>query len=382
MAKILHVCAIDLSVEALLKPLIDKSMGAGYIVHNACSQQGRFDRLQEQGLTMIDIPIARQIHPIKNIKSIYLLYRLMRKEKYDIVHVHTPVAAILGRIAAKFAGTKNIVYTAHGFYFHEDMPRWKYSIYFLIEWFFARFFTDVLLVQSKEDFNLCLRTKFKQPEQIMHLSNGVDVNEKFTPHIIDEVKARNLRSSLKIESDDIVFAFIGRFVKEKGICELIDAFELLQKEFNHVKLLLIGELPKSERNHELHQLADTLKGNSNIIVTGYRKDVAELLRISDVFVLPSYREGLPRSIIEAMAMEKPVIATNIRGCREEVINGHNGYLVKKGDPKDLYRRMRDLVIHPKDRHDFGKAGREIALELFNENKVIEKQLQLYKNLYK
>ena len=130
MKKILQICAVDSSVDALLKPLIVTLMEKGYIVHNACTNSGKFEKLREQGLYMIDVPIERKISPISNMRSILKLYALMKKEKYDIVHVHTPVAAILGRVAAKLVGIKHIVYTAHGFYFHEGMSKIQYQIFY------------------------------------------------------------------------------------------------------------------------------------------------------------------------------------------------------------------------------------------------------------
>ena len=378
--KILQVCAIDLSVDALLKPLILKSMEEGYIVHNACTDTGRFEKLRKEGLTMIDVKIDRKISPISNIKSIMRLYQLMKKEKYDIVHVHTPIAALLGRIAAKMAGIKHIIYTAHGFYFHDEMPSFQYKLFYNIEKYAARFLTDWLLLQSKEDYELSLRDKFLCEDRIIHLSNGVDIHNKFNPHLISEDTKVNIKKELGINSNDIVFAFIGRLVREKGIFELLEAFIQLTKRYDKVKLLLIGDLLKSERDQESYYKIKKMLSYPGVIHLGFRKDIAELLSISDVFVLPSYREGLPRSIIEAMAMSKPIIASNIRGCREEVFHNENGYLVNRGSSKSLYDAMESLVIDERKRVEFGNKSRLIAEQLFDEEKVIRKQINLFDSL--
>lgn len=377
MKKILQVCAIDVSVDGLLKPLILESMAHGYTVHNACTDTGKFELLRQQGLTMIDVPIERKIAPLSNLKSLVRLYRLMKAERYDIVHVHTPIASILGRLAAKWAGVRSIVYTAHGFYFHDGMSRRAYRLFYGLEKWFARRFTDWLLLQSREDYELCLEDRFKPQERTIHLSNGVDVHGKFNPRRIDAARVAALKQKLGIAEGDIVFAFIGRFVREKGVFELLEAFSHLRFAHSRVRLLMIGDVLQSERDQETRGRIERDLKQPGVIAPGYRKDIPELLALSDVFVLPSYREGLPRSIIEAMAMGKPVIATNIRGCREEVIHGENGYLVAKGDPHELYDSMLALADDAAKRKRFGESGRRMAEAMFDEAVVIGKQIRLF-----
>ncbi len=349
-------------------------------MHNVCTDTGRFSRLRAEGLTMIDIKIDRKISPVANIKSVIKLYKLMRTENYDIVHVHTPIAAVLGRVAAKLAGVKNIVYTAHGFYFHDDMSPTVYRTFYLIEKFFARMFTDWLLLQSKEDYELCNTDHFKNKNRIIHISNGVDITTKFNPSLIDEKQQLNLREQFCINEHDIVFSFIGRFVREKGIFELLEAFHQLKVSCPNVKLLMIGDVLDSERDQESAVRLKQLLNDPSIIAPGFRKDVPELLSICDVYVLPSYREGLPRSIIEAMALAKPIIATDIRGCREEVFDSENGFLVRKGDSQHLYEKMKAMADDPTLRKRFGDKSRKLVEELFDEDKVVKIQLDLFEKL--
>lgn len=376
MSKILQVCAIDLSVDALLKPLIKALMEQGHIVHNACSNTGRFNNLVEQGLNMIEIPIERRISPFSNLKSLIALYKLIKSEKYDIVHVHTPIAAVLGRIAAKLAGVKKIVYTAHGFYFHDEMPKSKYAFFYGLEKFLAKFFTDWIFLQSKEDFELCIQEKFKTPIRVVHISNGVDITQKFNPSLVNSQETAKLRNELGLSNREFVFTFIGRFVREKGVFELLDAFQRLADRRNDIKLLLIGDLLESDRGTEAYERIQKVTNDPNFIVTGFRTDIPELLAITDAFVLPSHREGLPRSIIEAMAMAKPIVATNIRGCREEVFNGKNGFLINKEDSDDLCEKMEYLLLNTDKRKEFGEYSRFLAEQLFNEENVIQKQLAI------
>lgn len=374
--KILQICAIDLTVDKLLKPLIIESNKNGFETHIACTDTGLFSKLEEELPNLYDIKIDRSISIISNVKSIYALYKLMRKEKYDIVHVHTPIAALLGRVAAKLAGVKNIVYTAHGFYFHEDMSNKQYKFYYNIEKYAAKFMTDWLLLQSKEDYELSVENKFLNESKIIHLSNGVDLENVFNPSLLDSGQINALKNEIGIQPRDIVFSFIGRLVEEKGVLELLRAFGEFKERHSNVKLLLIGDLPDSERDVSAINEIKRLMNQEGVIPLGFRDDISQLLYLSNVFILPSYREGLPRSIIEAMAMENAIIATNIRGCREQVFE-ENGILVDRRSSDQLVDAMETMLADPRRIECMGFASREKALELFNEKKVLGKQMELF-----
>lgn len=377
--KILQVCAIDFSVDRLLKPLIKESMEQGYEVHNACADTGLFPQLKAEGLHMINMPIERKISPMSNMNTIRAFVSLMKKEKYDIIHVHTPVAALLARVAAKLAGQKNVVYTAHGFYFHDDMSPKVYKVFYGIEKYAARWMTDWLLLQSIEDYQLAIDDRFSPKDKTIHLSNGVDIWSKFNRDIVD---APSLRNEIEIEESDVVFTFIGRLVREKGVFELLHAFNKLRQENSTVKLVLIGGLLDSERDQDSYAELQTLLTSPGVVQLGFRNDTPELLSISDVFVLPSHREGLPRSIIEAMGMKLPIVASNIRGCREEVFPNRNGFLFEKENIEELYEAMKTLALDKNMRQSFSIESRKIAEELFDERKVLAKQLKLFDNLTK
>lgn len=380
MKKILQICAIDVTFDAFLKPLIHTATQKGYLVHNACSDTGKFVELRKQGLHMIEIPIERKISPWANIKSVIKLYTLMKKEKYDIVHVHTPIAAVLGRIAARLAGVPSVVYTAHGFYFHEGMSKFKYALFFSLEKFLAALFTDWLLLVSKEDYRLCAKHKFKNKERILHICDGVDIYHKFNPKAVDGGVCQKIKKELAIGDKDIVLTFIGRLVREKGIFELLEAFGKLKENRPGAKLLVVGDILVSERDQQSYKLIIKKLEDRQIIWTGFRKDIPELLAVTDIFILPSYREGLPRTIIEAMAMGKPIIATNIRGCNEEVDNNKNGFLIAAGSSMELFERMALLYDDCRKREIFGRCSRQIAEERFDEAKVVKKQLELFDKL--
>ncbi|WP_214846208.1 MULTISPECIES: glycosyltransferase family 4 protein [unclassified Exiguobacterium] len=365
--RILQVCALDTTAETMLQPLLLALRDAGHDVGIACADTGASDKLAAQGFAMHDIPIERKIDWTSNWKTVRSIVHILKTGRYDAVHVHTPVAAALGRVAAKRAGTKHIVYTAHGFYFHEKMGRVTYQLTYSVEKWLARFATDYLLLQSGEDYELANRKRFKATKRLMHLGNGIDLT-RFYPQT-------------RQGNEAFTFLFIGRIVEEKGVLELLNAFENVVSQDPDVRLIIAGEMMESERDQTTkHRFLERLREIPNIEYRGFVEDVPRLLQQVDAFVLPSHREGVPRSIIEAMATAKPVIATNIRGCREEVIDGTTGYLVEVHDETQLAARMSDLVKHPQQASEMGRAGFERAMKHFNEADVIKRQLDLFSTM--
>lgn len=382
--KILQVSAVDYTVKNLLLPLIDRLKKEGFIVEIACSEGKESKELEKRGYVFKYVKIDRKISPISNIKSIINLYKIMRDGKYDVVHVHTPVAGVLARIAAKLARIPVVIYTAHGFYFHENMSFLSYKLFATIEKIMGKYFTDYIFTQSQEDYKLALDLKIIDKDRIAWINNGVDLN-KFNPENI-KIDIKSYKENLGITVDSKVICFIGRLVEEKGILDLLEAFKYLIKEYNNLYLMIIGDASLDERDKETKQkiksYLDDTKLRERIILTGFRDDIPELLKISDIFVLPSYREGMPRSIIEAMAMGKPVVATNIRGCREEVVHGETGFLVSVSSPKEIYEAIKRLVDNDELIAEMGAKGRKRAIELYDEEKVLEKQVNIIKNLLK
>ncbi|MBB5179380.1 glycosyltransferase involved in cell wall biosynthesis [Planomicrobium koreense] len=379
--KILQLSAIDVSIETLMVPLIQKSSKEGYIVNCVCRDTGRYEYLNSLGFNMFNLDIPRTVRPVKIAKAIFSIFNHLKKENYDIVHVHTPLASVIARVAAKLAGQKNVIYTAHGYYFHDEMKKLPYAIVYTIEKFSAKFLTDYLLLQSKEDYELSVQKNFKKRNKIIHLSNGVDIWNTFNSKLYSANELLNLKKQTNLEST-FVFTFVGRLVKEKGIFELIEAFKRIYEKRSDARLLLIGGFNKSERDIEsFNRLQGEIK-HPGIIYLGYRKDIAQLMGISDVFILPSHREGLPRSIIEAMALNKAVIASNIRGCREEIIHGENGYLFEKGNSFKLEIIMDKMISNPQATKKMGEKGRAFVEKYFDEEKVLSIQIDLFNKILK
>lgn len=374
--KIVQVTAIDMTMNNFLTPLNKGTKEAGHEVHCVCSKGPYENEIKENGFYFHDIKIDRKIDFKSNLKSIMMMKKAFEIIKPDIVHVHTPVAAVLGRIAAKLAKVPTIIYSAHGFYFHEGMSKKKYNVFFNIEKYIGRYFTDYIFTQSEEDFLTAKNNKFlKNPSNYVHISNGIDLDKKFNVELFNEENNKMLRNKYGIAENDIVVSFIGRLVEEKGIIDLLEAYNLLKSK--NVKFLIMGGVPQGERDTKTQALLEKYKNNKDIIFTGHIENINEHLYMSDIFSLPSYREGMPRSIIEAMAMKNAVLATDIRGSREEVVHGETGYLfpindsLKIAEYIDLLANDEDLLIELKEK------GLERAKKLYDENDVVKKQLDIF-----
>ena len=379
--KVLQVCAVGFTAEKFLLPLIDE-MNREYEVAIVCGRDSFFDNLRNAGYSITNIDIGRKIAPFKNIAAVFKLYSFIKKGKFDIVHVHTPLAGILGRVAARLAGVPIVVYTAHGFYFHDNMPWYKKNLFILIEKL-GGLLSDFVFSQSAEDCKTAIERKIVRPGRILTIGNGVDI-ARFSRQKVFEKKARDrIRGEFNISDDEIVVGIVGRVVREKGYLEFVMAANEIVKRYEKVKFVAVGDTIGSDRDSIKDELSDFISKNrlgGRIIFTGTRTDIPELLSVFDIFALPSYREGMPRSLIEAMCMSLPAVATDIRGCREEVVEGVTGYLVPVRDYKSLAEKIAYLVEHPETRLEMGKKAREKAEKEFDERLVIQKQLDIIKKL--
>ena len=369
--KICQVCAVDFTFYHFLLPLARAMTEAGHEVVGAFADGPFAGRVRAAGVRVETVPFTRDLNLRNHARAYRRLAALFRAERFDMVHVHTPIASLLGRLAGWRAGVPRIVYTAHGFYFDERTPWHKRAVFVALEWLGGRV-TDVLFTQSQEDARTARRLGLCRGGVIEAIGNGVD-RARFAPARDGGAGRRAIRRSLDTADDAVVVMAIGRLVAEKGYPELFAAMRRVD-----AVLWVAGERLPSDHARAIGReidaaLADPALG-PRVRVLGHRDDVPELLRAADVFTLPSHREGMPRSIIEAMMTGLPVVATDVRGAREEVVDGETGALVPLGDTAALARALGRLVADPALRARWGAAGRAVALERFDEDAVIARQL--------
>ncbi|MGB6297532.1 MAG: glycosyltransferase family 4 protein [Rivularia sp. (in: cyanobacteria)] len=380
--KILHVCAIGSTAETLLLRQINYFLSQGFEVGIACSFDEDAQRLKDRGYTVHPVEIDRKISLIPNLKSISVLTKIIRENNYDLVHVHTPIAAVLGRIAAKLAGVKAIIYTAHGFPFHDLSSRSQYFLYSNIEKYAATI-TDLILTQNHEDIATAKKLRLCPPEKLAYLGNGVDI-ERFKRSQLNPQSQSQLRQSLGIPDASLIVGTIARLTRKKGVGYLVEAAGELISEFPNLHIVIIGSELSTDPEPfqiELCQKIKTLGLEKHVTLTGERQDIPELLGILDIFTLPTFtHEGLPRSIVEAMAMNLPIVTTDVRGCREAVVNQKNGFIVPSQNSTELAEALRKLLSNPQLRQDYGKASRERVEVEYNEDFVFKRLAQYYKEL--
>lgn len=383
MMKILHVCAVPQTAQILLQPQLKYFLSRNLVVGIACSPGAQLKELQDNGFQVHPVTIERKISPLSNLSSIYQLVKIIWDNKYDLVHVHTPIAAVLGRIAAKIAGVKAIVYTSHGLPFHDLSSPLQYRFYSTVEKLTASI-TDLILSQNHEDIATATKINMCPHSKLAYLGNGIDIN-RFRRDRINPLHQIELRKSLNIPSAaDLIIGTIGRLTRKKGSGYLIEAAAKLIPQFPNLHILVIGGQLSSDPEPfqtELMARIRTLGIENHVTLCGERQDIPELLSLVDIFTLPTFtHEGLPRSILEAMAMELPVVATDIRGCREAVVHGKTGLIVPSQDSNKLAEALEKLLLNPELRQTYGQASRKRIESEYNEDFVFARLSKYYQQL--
>lgn len=382
--RVLQFSASDETLRFML-PLMKALQADGFDVLAAAAKSQRGPDLAAANIPFLDVPATRQLRPIKIIQSAWALARLLKRERIDILQAHTYAGGMIGRLAGFLARTPIVAYTAHGWLYTPQTPPLKKNVIVATERVF-KLFTDAFFVIGQEELDIGIRDKILRTDNSV-LTLGVGVNcSLFDPALVTSEKRRELRLSLGIPVDSPVIVFTGRLVDEKGIFELGRAFAKLYREDPRRRLLMIGSADFTGRDSEgpnmlRRQLADAgcLDG---VIFAGQRSDVRDLLGSSDIFALPTYREGMPVALLEAMSMALPAVTTNIPGCREEVIDGQCGFLIPPREDAPLEARLRELLNSPDLAQRLGQAARKRVTELFSLEKVLEIQVSAYRSFRK
>jgi glycosyltransferase involved in cell wall biosynthesis len=379
--RILQMCAVDFTVRQFLLPLVDALTEDGNEVDIACAEGPYFPELIQRGYRMINNPIDRSMHIGRHAWEVVRTLRLLRRRRYDVVHVHTPVASLVGRLAARLAGVEAIIYTAHGFYFHDEMPVWKRRLFVGLERFGSWCGHRILCV-SDEDRQAAIKLGVARASQIETIYNGIDTAHFNRARFSVEAR-RMLRGQLRIPLDALVVGVVGRMVREKGLMELAEAAGLLATKHPQLHLLIVGdELPSDHdgvKQALLRRLAEVGMAD-RVTMPGLVPDPAPLLAAMDIFTLPSYREGMPISLLEAMAMELPCVTTDVRGCREEVVAGVSGWIVPSRSSNGLAASLDEALADPKEALRRGKAARLRVLEHFDLKRIVTRQLAIYREM--
>lgn len=358
MKKVLYVTTVSRTINAFLIPHINMLLDNGYEVHCACSIDKPVDKeLQRRGVKIFEVPFSRNPLGIGNIKAFIKLEELQRINDYDIVHVHTPIAAIYGRLLKLNFPSLRIIYTAHGYHFLKGGSKLGWIIYYPIEKIMAKF-TDVTININKEDYEI---TKEKLKHKKCYLLNGVGLDlDKYKKLSSKEIQEK--RKEFGIKDKDFVVLMIAEINKNKNHIQLINAMDILKDKYPNIKVLCIGDGTLKESLEKQIILRNL---QNNIFMLGYRLDVNKLINISDIGILLSRREGLPRNIMEFMACGRKVIATDIRGCRDLICDETIGTLVNVDDYESTAKAIEKYYILNDKSFEVSEEIRKYDIESIN-----------------
>lgn len=332
---------------------------------------------ESEGVKWRDVDIHREISLMHDINSLITLYKLFRKEKPDIVHANTPKGALLGMAASWLARVPHRIYNVNGLRFETTSGNFRRLLILMEK--IACACANKVIPQSNGVAEVLRKEKItNKPLKVIRYGsgNGVDLNY-FNPELEDVQSNAN---EIKGDWKGISFVFVGRLVGDKGVNELIDAFDRLSKEFEDIRLFLVGG--KEEKLDPLSpKTLQKIESNERIIAVGKQSDVRPYLAASDIFVLPSYREGFPNVVLEASAMGLPCIVSDVNGATDAIHNGQNGIIIPKKSVDALYNAMRTLYLDSFARGKMAQNARPMAKERFNRPDVWEATLQMYHELF-
>jgi len=326
-----------------------------------------------KGVRIVNLPfLLRRINPVYDLLALFSLYVFLIKENPTIVHSHTSKAGLLGRLAAKLAGVPIIVHTPHGHVFFGYFGPLKTKIFILLEKLASRI-TDKIATLSNREKEDYILFKIAEEDKLSVICSGIGLN-KFKESLLSE--KQNLKKELGIPQNSLIVGTAGRLVPVKGPEFLIKAAKYIISKYPDTYFIFTGDGPLE---NALNRKAREMGISENIIFLGWRDDVAKIISIYDIFVLPSLNEGMGRVLAEAMALGKPIVASNTGGIPDLVIHGKNGFLVPPKNPKELAKYIQVLIEDKDKREKMSLKGKEMSLN-FSAEIMIEKIASLYKEL--
>ena len=339
------------------RKLIESIIAKGNKVIVTGYQVGYEKEVEEMGASFIKVPLNRAgFNPFSDIKLLVRYYKIIKKNNINLVHSYTIKPNIYGSIAAKLAGVKKIYPTLNGigFAFTGTGTKAKISRFFAsILYWLAFKCSNKVFFHNNDDIDLMVSSGLiKHDKCVLTLGSGIDM---------EYYKEEKL-------PDTISFLLISRLLKAKGIFEYIKAAKKVKEKYPKIEFKLIGPDDPNPTGIKLTDIQDYIDNNI-ITYYGAQEDVRPFIKDTMVFVLPSYREGVPHTVLEAMSMGRAILTTNVAGCKETVINGENGFIVEPYNVNDLARKMIWMIENKEQVEEMGKKSVQIAKESFEVEKV-------------
>jgi glycosyltransferase involved in cell wall biosynthesis len=378
---ILHVVNIFFTIPYFFGDQFLYFKNKGYNLHIICSPSEHLaSYASAKQFTYREIPISRKISLLEDIRAVVNICKYIKKNKIDVIVGHSPKGALLAMLAGWIMRTPRRIYFRHGLVY-ETSKGWMYSLLINMDRLTAFLSTKIVCVSPslyKKSLEDRLNKEHKQLVLGKGTCSGIDTFNKFNPELISDTKQKALCKKLVVPEDAIVIGYCGRIVRDKGIVELVNAFEILQQRYVNRKklhLLLVGMF--EERDAVPVETKEKILSNPAITYTGYVKDGVELYySLMSVFILPSLREGFPTSVLEASAMHIPVITTQATGCIDSIKENETGVYTGH-TPENMANALLDFIENEDKRRKYGLAGRKFVEENFEQSIVWNEIEKLY-----
>ncbi len=317
--------------------------------------------------------LINKISPLKDLRALLFFYRLIKREKYDIVHTHETKASFITKLAAWLAGCKYIIYGLHGVTFNDPMSNLKRRFYIALEKYTIGV-SDIIISVSEEVMYHYHKNNIGKTIPYKVVRSGIELSDFFTKAQLSEEQKKQVKIGLGLSASAIVITNVGRFSFSKAQRYTIESFAALKKEFPALKLVFVGE---GELLEECKQLVEKLNLVSSVVFAGYRENVAEILAITDLFMFTSLREGLPRVTVEASLMKVPIVAFEVEGIREVITHEQSGYIVKQYDVEALTFYARKLLMDINLRQKFTQNSYNHVIKNWNSNLMAIQLREIY-----
>lgn len=318
--------------------------------------------------------LIRNIAPIKDLKAFIDIYKIIKKNKYDIVHTHIAKSGVLGRLAAKVAKVPLIIHSVHGITFPDTISPFSRLLFLNIERLIG-FITDLFLPVGEDIKNKYIDAKIGNPENYKIIYSGMELVLYQKAKNYSMSKKNEIKDELSIERDKVVIGCVSSLEERKGHKYLLEVFKRLKRDYDNIVLVIAGT------GNEKNNLTETVKKyniEDDVIFTGYRDDIENIFSIMDIKVLTSLWEGLPKVLIQAAYMSIPIVTFDVEGVREVIDNGKNGFITDVLDLEDFYNKL-SLLIKDKDLRkkmsQYSNINEENRWDYSNMVKEIEKVYQ-------
>jgi len=360
--RVVDVINTDWSARELLDHRVRQANESGRFENEIlCAVSDHAEGLRKGGHTLHAVPVPRDTSPLGMLRAIFSARRVFRRRRVDVVHVHGTTAWVVGAVAARLARVPLVVAQVHGFHHHENMrPAALRAVLFCERLLCA--LADRLLYQNPADIEECRRHRLAPDRKNRLIGNGVQLDA--------------FEASPPPDGDPPVVLCVSRLEPVKNLPLLIEAARVLRDRGRRFVVQLVGQ---GELRPELESLVERYDLSEFVQFLGYRTDVPQLTAAADVCVLTSLKEGLPRAIIEAGACARPIVATDVIGSRDAVVDGETGFLVPLGDAEALADRLERLLADRELRHRMGRSSRAHAEASFDERRVTERILEVYED---